>query len=498
MRLVRSPSVNPPGARLSLQGEGDKPMTRRAIIQIGTEKTGTTSLQAFLAANRSRLVEKGFVYPRFCGEVNQTGLAAFAMSPMRMDAIRAQWGIHAPSDVRPMRERMRAAAKAELDGTRTAIFCNEHCHSRLTSPDEVETLRRFLAPHFDEIRISIYLRRQDQVAVSLYSTRLKSGGTECDILPRTNGEDPYFNYDRSLRLWEDAFGRENVTVRLFDRKRLSGGSVVQDFLETWEIGAPEEFIATGNQNESVNPAAQEFLRHLNGHVTPIEGLPLDAVLGPLSASLAEHFPGSGAKPARAAAEAFYAMFRASNEAVRVRHFPDLASLFPEDFTSYPETCGEAAATLEDFAAIAAALQVENTRHIRRLEAEICIRDARLAWDKGETAPAMAALGRAVSWLPHHAPTHRIRGEYLLRSGCAAEAAEAARAATAHAPENFEYWHFLGVVLRSLGDLEGARDAQAHAVDLNPAHEPSRTCLEQIEQALAVQPEAPPASVARSA
>ena len=299
-------------------------------------------------------------------------------------------------------------------------------------------------------------------------------------------------------LVEDAFGRENVTVRLFDRKRLSGGSVVQDFLETWEIGAPEEFIATGNQNESVNPAAQEFLRHLNGHVTPIEGLPLDAVLGPLSASLAEHFPGSGAKPARAAAEAFYAMFRASNEAVRVRHFPDLASLFPEDFTSYPETCGEAAATLEDFAAIAAALQVENTRHIRRLEAEICIRDARLAWDKGETAPAMAALGRAVSWLPHHAPTHRIRGEYLLRSGCAAEAAEAARAATAHAPENFEYWHFLGVVLRSLGDLEGARDAQAHAVDLNPAHEPSRTCLEQIEQALAVQPEAPPASVARSA
>ena len=38
-------------------------MGRRAILQIGTEKTGTTTLQHFLAANRGPLARRGFLYP---------------------------------------------------------------------------------------------------------------------------------------------------------------------------------------------------------------------------------------------------------------------------------------------------------------------------------------------------------------------------------------------------------------------------------------------------
>ena len=77
-----------------------------------------------------------------------------------------------------MRARLRAAAAAELSGGATAIFCSEHCHSRLTSPSEVDTLRDFLGGFFDDVRVGVYLRRQDQVALSLYSTRLKSGDVE--------------------------------------------------------------------------------------------------------------------------------------------------------------------------------------------------------------------------------------------------------------------------------------------------------------------------------
>ena len=53
-----------------------------------------------------------------------------------------------------MRARLRAAAAAELNGDATAIFCNEHCHSRLTTPAEVETLRDFLGDFFDDDRRS--------------------------------------------------------------------------------------------------------------------------------------------------------------------------------------------------------------------------------------------------------------------------------------------------------------------------------------------------------
>ena len=284
-------------------------MGRSAILLIGTEKTGTTTLQHFLAANREVLAARGFLYPSFCGSPNHTGLAAYALDPARRDPLRAPFGAHGEADVAPMRARLQAAAEAELKGGATAIFCSEHCHSRLTTLAEVETLRDFLRGFFDEIRIGVYLRRQDQVALSLYSTRLKSGEAERQILPRADGDDPFFNYDRSLALWEEAFGREAMHVRLFDRRTLTNGSVVDDFLATWELGPIQGFAPVADQNESITPVAQEYLRRLNPHLAPVGGLPVDEVRGPLAARLAALFPGRGARPARPDVEAFYAKYR---------------------------------------------------------------------------------------------------------------------------------------------------------------------------------------------
>lgn len=458
-------------------------MSRRAILQIGTEKTGTTSLQKFLSANRARLAERGFIYPRFCGDINQTGLAAYAMAEERMDPLREAYGIRQPADVPHARRHMEAVADLELSGASTALFCNEHCHSRLTSLEEIAALRRFLARYFDDIQVSIYLRRQDQVAVSLYSTRLKSGGTDREILPRTDAKDPYFNYDRSLGLWEAIFGPENITVRIFDRDELAGGSVVTDFLETWAIGEASDFVQVANENESISPPAQGFLRLVNGHLAPIEGLPLDAVLGPLSAQLARLFPGSGSKPDRAAARAFYAMYAPSNEAVRQRYFPDRPALFREDFSTYPETVAQTGTSLAEIAAIVAQLHRANVVETRRLEAEIAIRDARLSWERGETVKAMTALENARGWLPTYAPVHRALGEFLLQEERIAEAAAAARAATEFGPEVFDYWHFLGVVLRRAGDLDGAEAAQARALQIMPGHAGARASLDQIRTAI---------------
>jgi tetratricopeptide (TPR) repeat protein len=461
-------------------------MTRRAIVQIGTEKTGTTSLQMFLSANRDRLAERGFVYPRFCGDINQTGLAAYAMAPEVMDPLRTTHGISHPSDVASARARMEAAADLELRGTGTAIFCNEHCHSRLKTEDEIATLRDFLARHYDDIQISVYLRRQDQVAVSLYSTRLKSGGTDTSILPVTHAQDLYFNYDRSLARWERCFGRENIHVRIFDREVLLGGSVITDFLSAWSLGEAEDFHAVGDQNESISPAAQAYLRALNKHLVPVEGLTMEAVLGPLSNRLARQYPGSGARPARVAARRFYEMYAASNEAVRRRYFPERPSLFNEDFSTYPEVEATPELTVDTLAQIAASLHLDTVRDLRRLEAEVGIRDARLAWSRGDKAAAYAALRAAYRWMPRHGPSYRALGECLLQDGRVEEAVEAARRAAYLSPEQVDHWHFLGVVLRRTGDLVGAEDAQIRALVIDPAHEGARASLEQIRQARAGQ------------
>lgn len=454
-------------------------MTRHCILQIGTEKTGTTTLQSFLAQNRERLQARGIQYPRFPGHSNHTALVAYAMEDRRRDPLRGAFGVHSDAAVTGFRRRIEEQAKAELSDPGSTIFCSEHCHSRLTSLTEVRRLRDLLVPHFDHIDISVYLRRQDKVATSLYSTRLKSGSTDLDVLPRTDADDPYFNYDRSLALWEEVFGRRNVHVRLFDRSEFVNGDVIDDFLAAWDLGTPRDYLAVEKLNQSIDAPAQDFLRRVNATLEPLPGLPKEVVQGPLADALARHFSGKGPLPARSAAEAFYMKYRDLNEAVRWRYFPGRETLFDENFDAYPASDDRVEFGADEVARIAARLHGVQTREIRRLEAEIQIRDGHLAWERGEQDVALGLFRRAAAHLPDHAEAARTLAEFLHRRERHREASEEARRATTLRPGHHEYWHFLGVTLQAAGDLAGAQAAQARALEIDPDHAPTRQTLAAI-------------------
>ncbi len=451
-------------------------MTRKAILQIGTEKTGTTSLQRFLATNRDRLAERGYLYPRFCGEMNHTGLAAYAMDADRPDELKAAFGGETPEAVPLMRERLRRLAEAELTGGHRAIFCNEHCHSRLVNPEEVQRLRDFLAEFFDEIEISVYLRRQDRVALSLYSTMLKSGAAPERVLPGVRPESPYYNYDRFLALWEGVFGAEAISVRLFEPGLLVNGSVVDDFLACWGLGEIGDYRSVPNENGSISAAAQEFLRQVNPHLASQTGLPGQRLRGIVVSTLERRHSGHGARPAQDEARAFYERFRAANEQVAARYFPGRDPLFSEDFAGYPETADlrttDAAAIVE----IAAQLLTQASGRIDELEAEICIREAAIAWRDDRQTLALGRVRAGLARFPEHAGLHRTLGEYLLRLKRPPEAIAAAETACAMAPDNSEYRHFLGIARAAAGDDVGAAAAHQAALEINPAYESAQVAL----------------------
>ena len=59
---------------------------RRVLIHIGTEKTGTTTIQEFLHINREKLYSKGIVFLKSPGERNQVrDLVTYCMNPHRVD-----------------------------------------------------------------------------------------------------------------------------------------------------------------------------------------------------------------------------------------------------------------------------------------------------------------------------------------------------------------------------------------------------------------------------
>jgi acetyltransferase-like isoleucine patch superfamily enzyme len=145
------------------------------------------------------------------------------------------------------------------------------------------------------------------------------------------------------------------------------------------------------------------------------------------------------------------------------------------------------------AKIAAGLHMASNSEVRRLRAEVAIRDARLHWLRDEPEAAERAMDRALAWKPGHAEAYRTLAEQMFRRERVADAAAAARRAAECRPDAPEYWHFLGMLLVRTGDLAGAVEAQRRAVELDPNHAAARNELERAQIRLANGAQPPAAS-----
>lgn len=309
------------------------PVPRRAILHIGTEKTGTTSIQNVMSKLRPALPEQGFAYPLSAGNKNHLRLAAFAGDPERVADIRKDVE-RAPGGGGPV-ERFPADLAAEMaalpEGVHSVIFSGEHCQSRLLTIDAIERLRDLLAPYFATFEILVYFRRQDELAISHYSTKLRNGARKAPLLPRREGT-PYYDYGALVDRWSAVFGADALRPRLYGRSHFLNGDLLEDFLSACGVGPVTMPQVSTTKNPSLRAAAQEFLRRFN----PTEAGMQRPRPRWVYSFLDERFAGPGMVPTRDAARSFVGQFAEGNERIRARFFPQRDSLFSEDFTSYPE------------------------------------------------------------------------------------------------------------------------------------------------------------------
>jgi hypothetical protein len=237
-------------------------------LHIGTEKTGTTSIQEFLRSNRGQLLAQGVKFPKLPGPPNQISLSTAALEEVH-SSIEHIFDLHSLNDLVAFRKDMSATlAEAFADSTcKMAILSNEHCSSRLLQQAEVQTLHDMLRPFFDRMFIVVYLRRQDEFLLSTYSTAVKTGVTRPASPPRyASRRDLRYDYWGLLRRWERVFGRDAMICRKFESNALKDGDVVEDFLQTVGVENDTAFERSPHQNESLDAVSLEFLRLMNRHV----------------------------------------------------------------------------------------------------------------------------------------------------------------------------------------------------------------------------------------
>lgn len=290
-------------------------------LHIGTEKTGTTSIQRFCKTNRAVLADAGFLYPFAPGKVNHAGLTVAALDDKKMGPLRRIYDVRTPEDVLTYREKMTRDLGQELKERpyKTAIVSNEHCSSRLLRDREAERLRDLLAPFFSRIFVVVYIRRQDDFLLSTYSTKIKSGKTKSLVVP-TGGLNMRYDHWELISRWERAFGRESMIVRKFERASLKNGDVVADFLAA--AGVPEDlpFAQPEMANESLDANTLEFLRLFNKQVPRFVDKDLNAIRGNLVPLLSAISKGALPTVSEDELRTFMAHFTESNRKVAEEYF----------------------------------------------------------------------------------------------------------------------------------------------------------------------------------
>ena len=196
-------------------------------LHIGTNKTGTSSIQSYCAQHRDRLLEDGVLYPL----VGLEGSAHYDLS---------RWlGFsHSESEVADMGSpdlrKMAKALEKEIKRSKAGIVVLSSEMFVLNKP--VEPVKDLLSGY--DVRVVVYLRRHDHWWLSAYNQAVKtvakppwSRGLKRFINFNRRKNQKYGKYRFLVDRWAEVFGRENMIVRPFEAVQNPGG-VVADFFRS--------------------------------------------------------------------------------------------------------------------------------------------------------------------------------------------------------------------------------------------------------------------------
>jgi hypothetical protein len=226
-------------------------------FHIGLPKTASTTIQYFLTGHRDALLRRGVLYPR---SIARGGLAAqqhsalgLAVEPESLPWLAGMRQRFGDTDVV-------ASLLEEVDRTKpeTVILSSE----ALAYMRRPSTLRRALPGC--EVRILVYLRRQDSFLASFYNQLIKSrlyaatfeeflwqnaaGAIDLRQFQITLA---MCHYDRLLEIWSAAFGRDNILPGVFEDCELPAG-LLRDFAAKTRI----DIAGLAMPGADTNPALQ--------------------------------------------------------------------------------------------------------------------------------------------------------------------------------------------------------------------------------------------------
>ena len=223
-----------------------------ACLHIGTIKTGSTTIQDFLYANRDLLRSRGYLYPLSVMQKNLAG--QHDHNPLAYRRLRG------------LERRLRFEIRRNRACTHL-LLSSETCASERTTPESIAEMKAFLEHlGITHTRILIYIRDPGALFASQCSQDIRNGAAENTALlsPQDNVTVRHaVAYRDIIEGWGAVFGADNITVRLFERDALHRSDLLRDFMQSAGCPWDERFLIPPRGNESLNLLEMELLRRIN-------------------------------------------------------------------------------------------------------------------------------------------------------------------------------------------------------------------------------------------
>jgi len=195
---------------------------KKLYLHIGIWKTGTTSIQNVLYANKELLSQKGVLYPSI--SANHTFLAsAFHQDPDKFIVARSK-NIFGKSLVRWHKESIDKFEK-EIEPYEEVVVSSEFLLD--IAKDKLNELKDYLSNIFSTITVIVYMRHPVDHVSSAINEQLKQGHYKLEEAYKIHGR--AVEYEK-VDNWVKVFGKKNIVMRPFEREQFINNDIVDDFL----------------------------------------------------------------------------------------------------------------------------------------------------------------------------------------------------------------------------------------------------------------------------
>ena len=217
----------------------------RLYLHLGLHKTGTSSLQRYLADNRDALRDHGVLFPRiWIRNSAQHDLAEIVDSRALKSLVTKQLATFAE----------------ESAGMETVIISSETL-ALLPNP---RSLIRYFPNH--DVKVILYLRQHLAHSISWYqqSVHLSDTTVPASEFLAKNG----LEFSPVVSRWRRAVGRQNILLGNYDRESMSGNDIVADFFDLIQRPELADLPRIGwDSNPSIGGNLFYFKRFLNLWIT---------------------------------------------------------------------------------------------------------------------------------------------------------------------------------------------------------------------------------------